>query len=223
MSINYILAVGDSFTYGEELTNREADCYVQQLANKLNAGYVNNLAKPGSGNRRMVRNVIEKVTSGVPIDLVVIGWSSPGRMEFCDAAGFYDLWPGYSGNAITRDNHEWRRSLLEYINKHHDPEYLYKQTVLDIIMLQSFLKERGIKYIMLSTVANEYYHTVYYTKIRPLSTQVDAMYYPGWPTEGMAEWTTGCKRGEHGHFLEEGHKRVAVKLYEHIGNLGWVS
>jgi hypothetical protein len=219
--INDILAVGDSFTYGEELPNREADCYVQVLANKLNARNITNLAKPGSGNRRMVRNVIEQVISGKPIDLIIIGWASPGRMEFCDAAGFYDLWPGYGGNAIVRDNHDWRLELLEYINKHHDAEYLYKQTVLDIIMLQSFLKDRNIRYLMLTTVANEYYHTVYYTKTQPLSTTVDPTCYPGWPTQGMAEWTNGCKRGKYGHFLEEGHKQVADKLYDHIKNLGW--
>ena len=223
MSINRILAVGDSFTYGEELSNRENDNYIQVLANKLNAKNVNNLAKPGSGNRRMVRNVIEQVSSGVPIDLVIIGWSSPGRMEFCDVAGFYDIWPGYSGNAIMRDNHTWRRDLLEYINKHHDPEYLYKQTILDVIMLQSFLKERNIKYVMLTTVSNEYYHTVYYTKVPILTSQVNSTYYLGWPTEGMAEWTEGCKRGPNGHFLEDGHQQVADKIYEHIRNLGWLS
>jgi hypothetical protein len=183
---------------------------------------IENMAKPGSGNRRMVRNVIEQVCSNPQIDLVIVGWASPGRMEFCDSAGFYDIWPGYRGNAFMRDDHVWRQEILDYINKHHDPEYLYKQTILDIIMLQSFLKDRGIKYLMLTTVANEYYHTIYYSKVPELSKQVDPTYYPGWPTEGMAEWTNGCKRGPNGHFLENGHKQVADKLYEHIRTLGWI-
>ena len=221
--INRIFTVGDSFTYGEELDNREKDCWSQLLANKPGAQYLINLAKPGSGNRRMVRNVIEHVLGGAPVDLVIIGWSSPGRMEFADASGIYDLWPGYGGALFRNDDQEWRLELLDYINKHHDPSYLYTQYLIDIVMLQSFLKERNIKYLMLSTVMNEYYHNIFYTRTKPLSTTIDEKYYIGWPTQGMAEWTNGCKRGPNNHFLEEGHQIVATKIYEHIRNLGWLS
>lgn len=222
--INRIIAVGDSFTFGEELANPQEDCYVQKLADLVGAPHVENLAKPGSGNKRMVRNVLESVINGKPVDMFVIGWSSPGRMEFADAQGIYDLWPGYGGALFRHDHQDWRLELLDFINKHHDPEYLYKHYFLfDAIMLQSFLKQMGIKYIMLTTVANEYYHKTFGPRLQPLVNQIDVAQFVGWPTEGMAEWTAKCKRGPNGHFLEDGHKRVASKLYEHIGNLGWLS
>jgi hypothetical protein len=181
-----------------------------------------NLAKPGSGNTRMIRNVIE-YTSKYPTDLVIIGWSSPGRMEFADADGIFDLWPGYGGALFRKDGQAWRLDLLDYINQYHDPKYIYQQYLLNIIMIQSYLKQKGIKYLMIQTVMNEYYHHTYHAGMTELTSQIDADYFLGWPSEGMAEWTVGCKRGPNGHFLEDGHKKVTKKLYEHIRHLGWLS
>ena len=219
--IKNILTVGDSFTYGEELENRD-HAYPYYLAKGLKANVVN-LGQPSGGNKQMIRKVIDYVVSGEPLDLVIIGWTSPGRMEFADANGVFDIWPGYSGNLFKRDGQDWRLELLDYINKHHDPAYIYQQFLLDVILLQSFLKERNIKYVMLSVVSNEYYHKTYFNDDAALPKQIDATHFLGWPTEGMAEWTNGCKRGPNGHFLEEGHRKVTQKLYEHIRRLGGLS
>lgn len=217
--MKHILTVGDSFTYGEELDS-PYDAYPYRVADQIN-GEVVNLAKPGSGNTSMIRNVIQFVIEENPVDLVIIGWTSPGRMEFSDANGTFDIWPGYSGRKYA--NFEpWRMDLLEYINKHHDPLYIYQQYLIDVIMIQSFLKQHGIKYLMLTTMANEYYHNIYHTKMLPLAGQVDSTYFAGWPSEGMSEWTQGCKKGPGGHFLKEGHKKVANKIYEHIKKLNWL-
>ena len=217
--IKHILAVGDSFTYGEELEDRD-NAYPYYLAKGLKANVVN-LAIPGGGNDQMVRKVINYVVSGDPLDLAIIGWTSPGRMEFADAAGTYDIWPGYSG--LKYDDMEWRLELLQNINKHHDPRYLYEKYIVNVILLQSFLKERNIKYCMITTAANEYYHKTMYNDDQALPKLIDQQYYLGWPNEGMAEWTNGCKRGPKGHFLDEGHRKVTAKLYEHIRNCGWLS
>jgi hypothetical protein len=219
--IQHILTVGDSFTFGEELADRN-QAYPHLLAQRMGAT-VTNLAKPGSGNKRMVRSVIEHLSQGHPVDLVIIGWSSAGRMEFADQDGFYDIWPGYSGNMFLRDGQTWRRELLEYVNRHHNAEYLYRQYLLDVVLVQSYLKQQGTHYVMLNTVFNEYYHRSYYDAMPELTTQIDPDHYLGWPTQGMCEWTMGCPVGPNGHFLQAGHQRVADKLYEHIGNRGWLS
>jgi hypothetical protein len=215
-----ILAVGDSFTFGEELADRD-NAWPFLLGKSLNAEVVN-MAKPGSGNKRMIRYVMEYVATVDTPDLVVVGWSSPGRMEFADEDGFFDLWPGYSGRAFMNEQ-PWRIDLLNYMDRHHNDEYLYKQYLLDVILLQSFLEKQNIKYIMLRTVGNEYYHQTYYKETKPLSDLISAETYLGWPNQGMAEWTQGCARGAGGHFLDEGHQRVADKINEHIRNLGWIS
>ena len=216
----HILAVGDSFTYGEELTTTQ-DAYAQLIAHRCDATLIN-LAKPGSGNKRMIRNVMVHVATNQHPDLVIIGWSSCGRMEYADDDGVFDIWPGYGGRLFVK-NQPWRLDLLDYMNKHHDSAYLYKMHLLDVIMLQSFLKQQNINYIMLNTCCNEYYHNIYYTQNEVLTPFIDATHYLGWPTEGMVEWTVGCKQGPNGHFLSEGHRKVADKLYEHIRNFGWLS
>ena len=219
--IKHILTVGDSFTYGEELENRDT-AYPYYLAKGLKANVVN-LGVPSGGNKQMIRKVMDYVIGGEPLDLVIIGWTSPGRIEFADANGVFDIWPGYGGDLFRRDGQEWRLELLEYINKHHDPAYLYKQFLLDVMLLEDFLKPRGINYIMLRVVGNEYYHNTYHNDDSILQKQIDTQHFLGWPNEGMAEWTNGCKRGPRGHFLEEGHRKVTAKLYEHIRHLGWLS
>jgi hypothetical protein len=219
--ISNILAVGDSFTYGEELSDI-MNAYPYLLSRTIGSK-VNNLAKPGSGNRRMVRTVMEQIANKIPIDLVIIAWSSPGRMEFADAAGPYDIWPGYSGNMFQSGGQVWRMELLEYINEHHNSTWIYQQHLMDVILLQNFLKSCNIRYVMLRTVGNEYYHNSHYLQYYQLDQLIDRQHYLGWPAAGMSEWTQGCKRGPNGHFLDDGHKQVANKLYEHIRSLGWIS
>ena len=38
--------------------------------------------------------------------------------------------------------------------------------------------------------------------------------FVGWPDTGFVEWTWGTAQGTGGHPLQEGHKRIAEKLYE---------
>jgi hypothetical protein len=215
-----ILTVGDSFTFGEELEDRNR-AWPFRLGELLGAEVVN-MARPGSGNKRMIRYVIDYVATEEHPDLVVVGWSSPGRMEFADEDGFFDLWPGYSGRAFMKEQ-PWRIELLKYMDRHHNEQYLYKQYLLDVILLQSFLEQQNIRYVMLRTVGNEFYHNAYYKETKPIADLINTATYLGWPNMGMAEWTNGCERGPGGHFLDEGHQRVANKINEYIRNLGWLS
>jgi hypothetical protein len=218
--IKNILTVGDSFTYGEELADRN-HAWPFLLADRLSAN-VTNMARPGSGNKRMIRYIMEHIADKNPLDLVVVGWSSPGRIEFADEDGFFDIWPGYSGNMFLQ-HQPWRTKLLDYINRHHNDEYLYRQYLLDVILLQSFLKDCSIKYVMCRTLGNEHYHNHNHYANTALSDLVDQTYFPGWPAQGMMEWTFGSQQGPNGHFLDKGHQQVANKIYEHIRHLGWIS
>ncbi len=211
--IKNILTVGDSFTYGEELVDHNM-VWPNRLANTLNAK-VTNLGRPGKGNRSMIRNVVKNIECA---DLIIVAWSHYARIEFADNYGVYDTWPGNKG--ILFDGRlSYRHDLLKYITQYHNDEYLYRQYLLDIILLQNYLKSNNKNYLMLDAFGN--------TSLRHESTdllqQIDTTYYIGWPNETMMEWTFGCPVGPRGHFLEQGHQRVADKIYEHIRNLGWVS
>ena len=209
-----LLAVGDSFTYGEELADMDL-AWPSLLGQKL--GYeVTNLAKPGSGNTRMVRHCVEQINN---YDMVVIAWSHFARIEMADEHGFYDLWPGCDSSAH-KSYSPWRHELIEYTSRHHSDNYMYNQYLLNIILLQTYLAANNKRYIMLDSFGN---HQASQRTGSGLLEQVDTRYYLGWPNESMMEWTYGCPQGSRGHFLEQGHRIVADKIYEHIGNIGWLS
>jgi len=207
-----LLAVGDSFTYGEELSDLN-NAWPYLLGNKL--GYtVNNLAKPGSGNTRMIRHAVEQIDN---YDLIVIAWSHFARTELADENGFYDIWPECS-TLPHKEFSSWRSDVINYYSKHHNDQYLYNQYLINIILIQQYLKFNNKKYIMLDTFGNNNYR-----KNNTVVDQIDPTYYIGWPTTTMMEWTYDTPQGPNGHFLKQGHEIVANKIYEHIRHLSWVS
>ncbi len=220
-----ILAVGDSFTYGEELADQRS-AWPYRLGDKYHAEVIN-LGEPAASNDKIVRKTLDCLINNANatfrgnIDLVVIGWTSPGRSEFADENGAFDVWPGYQGTLFTRDGHNWRHELCSYISKYHNREFYYIKYIQQVILLQSFLNTLGIKYIMMDVLHNEYYRK----NIKELRDNyfnlIDKEKFLGFNSKGMCEWTYKCKQGPNGHFLEEGHQIVADKIYEHIRHLSW--
>jgi hypothetical protein len=215
-----ILAVGDSFTYGDELGDREL-AWPSVLANKLN-GTVINKGQSGGSNDCIIRNCLECLVSD-DVDLVVIGWTSPGRSEFVDEKGYYDVWPGYAGKLVIEEDRLWRGDLVNYITQHHSSAAYYEKFLNQVLLMQGFLKSRNQKYVMLNTVQNEHYKRITPEKLAPHYNQVDNTHFIEFGTKGMAEWAYGLKQGPRGHFLEDGHMVVANKIYEHIRHLCWIS
>jgi hypothetical protein len=206
-----LLAVGDSFTYGEELNDKSL-AWPYLLGNLINYE-VTNLGLPGGGNTQIVRKVIEHYQQ---YDLIVVAWSHFARMEFADEYGIYDTWPGHQGKLFSNEL-EHRQTLIKYFRKYYNDQYLYSQYLINIILLQSLLKNK--RYVMFDSFGN----TQLRTSCNLYTSQIDTRYYLGWPKESMMEWTYGCLKGPGGHFLELGHQRVADKINEHIRHLGWVS
>jgi hypothetical protein len=210
-----LVTFGDSFTYGEELAER-SDAWPQQLANRL--GYQTlNFGEPGTCNDSMVRKLLEFLSDpiqNVDIGLVVIAWSNPGRREYADEAGAYTIWPG--ANAVKfRKEMPWREGLVEYLNEYHNTKWFCQQYVHNVILAQSVLRDLNIPYLMLDIMHNEYYKKLHLNSLTSLCKLVDTSRYIGWGNSGMAEWVGNVKRGTNGHFLEEGHRVVADRIYEY--------
>ena len=206
------LAVGDSFTFGEELSDVKDNltpskfAWPELLADQL-GWEVTNLAKPASGNSRMVRNVVTEIDNH---DVFIIAWSHWARIEFADDIGIFDIWPGCS----TLPHEQFsphRKNAIDYVTRYHSDDYLIRQYLLNVELLETFLKYHKKKYIMLSAFGT------------PIKTNKTFTNYLGWPNESMMEWTYGTPQGPGGHFLEQGHAIVADKIYEHIRHLGWIS
>ena len=216
-----LLTVGDSFTYGEELADKTL-AWPQILANTLNYS-LTNLGQPSASNDKILRKTIDHLVREPDVDLVVIGWSNIGRSEHADEFGYYDVWPGYQGNLFKQDGSTWRNELVDYVSRYHNSEAIHLKFIQQILLLQAYLKSHNINYVMLNIVQNEYYKKKHFDGQPQYYAQVDQERFLGFNESGMMEWTNGCPVGPSNHFLEEGHKQIADKLYEHIGNLGRVS
>jgi hypothetical protein len=211
-----LLTVGDSFTYGEELTNKRS-AWPHLLGEIL--GYeVSNLGQPGSGNTQMIRKVVENIGN---YDLIIIAWSHYARTEFADSNGVYNIWPG--SNLSVHNPLPYRKELVSYITKYHDDLYFYQQYLVDILLLQGYLAQNTQRYLMVNSFGNNWNDFKNNELIKKLADQIDSKHFVGWPMHQMVEWTYGCAQGPGGHFLEDGHQRVAEKINEHIRHLGRVS
>ena len=215
-----LLTVGDSFTYGEELSDRSS-AWPQLLANQIGYELIN-LGQPSASNDKILRTTLNHLITAAP-DLVVIGWSNIGRSEHADEFGYYDVWPGYQGNLFLRDGCTWRNDLVDYVSRYHSAEAMHLKFIQQILLLQSYLKSSNIKYVMLNILQNEYYKKKHFNGQQQYFNQVNTEQFLGFNHSGMMEWTYGTPQGPGGHFLEEGHQIVSNKIYEHIRNLGWLS
>ena len=212
-----LLTLGDSFTYGEELSDLN-NAWPYILGQKINYE-VTNLGNPASSNDRIIRLLLEHLIENCKqTDLVVIGWSLLGRAELADELGYYDIWPGAG-----RYYGDHRSQIVKYISAYHSREAYFRKYLQQIILVQEFLKHRSIKYVMLDVLTNDYYRKQHKFAWDNYESQIDKINYIDFNNSGMCEWTSHTLKGERGHFLEEGHQIVANRIYEHIRNLGWVS
>lgn len=209
-----LLAVGDSWTYGDELENpRQAWPFV--LAELLDYE-VNNLGISGVSNASMIRRTLGELAINY-YDLVVIGWTSPGRFEWKDSSGDpYDVWPGQHDAANVFVRKPWRVELSNYINRHHDSEYLYEIYLTHVISLQSYFQAQNIRYKMIDTACYNHYRTVGTESYKKLEAKIDAEHFIGWNKFGMSELTSNCPRGPGKHTLEQGHKKIATEIHQRL-------
>lgn len=207
-----ISTFGDSFTFGQELLDR-SNAWPYQLARKLNLKVIN-YSNPSASNDQITRLLLTADIS----EITVIAWSHYARREFSDSQGIFDIWPGLQLKSLSHVN--YRDELVKYITMYHNDYYDYSCYLTKIILTQSYLKANNRKYIMLDAFGNVGWQRSEHSH---LIKQIDTTYYLGWPNESMMEWTYGCSQGPGGHFLEDGHKIVAEKVYEYIRNLGWIS
>ena len=75
---------------------------------------------------------------------------------------------------------------------------------------------------MLDSFGNHQANNRTITANKDLIDQIDATYYVGWPNNTMMEWAYQTPHGPRGHFLEEGHIKVAEKIYNHMDRLQWL-
>ena len=210
-----ILTVGDSFTYGAELDNREQDAWPYVLARKLDLN-VENRAVPGGSNDRSFRVVIDQVLEE-DYQLVICGWTEASRLDL--------MYKGKELPVTSASHHHHKRFpwIKQYYAEHYDQKHATETWLAKVLALQDFLKYRGQKYVFVSMDGqwdDQYYKNL---GVQHMADAVDKTRYLGWPQEGFTHWQDGCPLGPNGHPLELGHQLIADKIYEHIRNIGWFS
>ena len=211
-----ILTIGDSFTYGQELADREKDAWPYVLARKLNLG-VDNLAVPAGSNDRTFRLAVNGCLSN-KYKLIICGWTEVSRIDTTVNGKELQI---TSGSTWLHKKMPW---VKEYYANHYDERLAQETWLTKLITLQELFKNKNQKYLFVSMDSRwdweEYYNKL---ELMHLVEQVDKEYYVGWPQEGFTHWQDKAPLGPNGHPLELGHQRIADKIYEHIRNQFWVS
>ena len=141
-----LFTIGDSWTYGYGLENRETECYPYLLSHELGCDFVND-ARPGASNDWMFRKSIEWILKNdiSKLELFIVGWSFPWRRE--ENFSFYhggdpkserkNYGNGPDGEPISK----WISENL------FDMRLSYIKTFTYIYTLQEILKSKKINYL----------------------------------------------------------------------------
>jgi hypothetical protein len=212
-----IHAIGDSFTFGEELATQDL-AWPSILSKRLNKEIINQ-GCPGTGNTRIVKRIIDAVSN--KSDLVVAGWTECNRLEFADEIGIFDVWAGknFSGTKWTGQGKDWthRVNLIKYMTAYDTPEYHYVNWLRQIILTQSLCKLHQIPCVMWISFGANSLHKKYNAEHTKLVEQIDrSMFVQNSLLINSMEWVNDAPLGPNGHPLELGHRRIADKIYASI-------
>ena len=209
-----IYAIGDSFTYGDELPSQDL-AWPTLLQNKIDIPVLNK-GRPATGNTRMVKRTIDAVLDSA--DAVIIGWSDCNRQEFADNIGIYDIWAGRNSHAFQLEDPTHRINLIKYMTAYDTPEYYYAEWLRQIILVQNLCKANNIPCVMFIACGSNDSHNLYHKNFTKLINAIDHSMFVDNMFTSVAEWTWGTPYGPNGHPLEQGHEIIAQKIYEHIRN-----
>jgi len=213
-----IYAIGDSFTYGDELDSQE-QAWPTVLSKLINKPVINK-GRPATGNTRIIKRAIDAAVNDA--EMIIVGWSDCNRQEFADEIGVYDIWAGRNYRAFQKDNTH-RIDLIKYLTAYDTPEYYYADWLRKVILIQSLCQVKNIPLVMFIACGANNSHQEYHAKFSTLVSQIDQTQFVDGMFTSVAEWCYGTPYGPNGHPLEAGHKIIAEKIYEHIRNISGIS
>ena len=212
----YILAVGCSYTIGHDCedsriiygvdVNHQYGNWPHYLG-KLTDRIVVNKGANGVGSFYMVNQVYELVDEYNDEDFVVmVMWSGLHRYDMIEN----DEWL-HSGMSKT-GREGFRENYLKYM---YSNQNAYYHTILNMLNVQNFLKQKNIKYLFLThrDILSEFYQK--YEKVTYLEKCIDwdnFYFHDGF--KGCKEWCTenGLELNDTSHPYSEGYEKYAEHL-----------
>ena len=216
-----ILTLGDSFTFGAELSDLPnpvagffGDDYYDKSTNQVIKMAPSNQAWPallatqlkqtvdnhsviGGSNSRIFRRAISD-SSQKNYSLVICAWTELSRIDIayqnkeCPAAANNPKWP-------------W---IKNYFADHYSEFQEQQRFLAQMLALQSYFKLRQLPYLFIKALPIKFS-----TDLNHMYNQLDLDRCVSW-NSSMTMLTAGLPRGAHGHFLEAGHEVVADVIFE---------
>ena len=165
-----ILFSGDSFTYGDELENHERDRYSKLVSDHFHAEEIN-LATNGASNDKIVRNVFEHLSLW-DVDAIVIQFSVLSRFDVynhndpavliknaidpLNNEGWVSIAPSNIGGEFGHVDHFRKSRAIPYYKHIQDNITDQQRYFQQILLLQMYLKQKNIPYVMLHLESFEY-------------------------------------------------------------------
>ena len=219
--IRRLIAHGCSFTYGEELQDPSTGSWPALVADQLGVELVN-LGQPAYSNDAIVQDIVATKINQIDYsDMVIICWTTYLRMQYQDQAGWFTIWPGreYKKNILQWNKYD---DLREGLTKHtavlNNDDWLYSRWLTQIILMQSYLESKHVKYLFFSAFDNQQQYAIKKQGYRELLEKINHNNFIGWPDKGFSEWAYPCELGPRKHPLEDGHRKVADKLLDALAN-----
>ena len=143
-----IYVTGDSWVYGDELTNPAEDSWPAVLGRQLNAEVYNDSYRTGS-NSHFVYRTIKHLQDD--FDLYIIVWTNTAKFTFFKSDNNFDVHfnPQLIHELFGREDYYkiWGRTLYQ---QWHNRLYAFKLWLQQIIQLQTVLKANNKKYLMIN-------------------------------------------------------------------------
>jgi len=206
------IAIGDSFAYGEELSDR-------RLAWPSLIGY-DNLGLPGASNEYIFRTAVDNASTATHM---IVGWSDSARHEIYtyDPVSVPGRYINKTGliqvNAGNDYGKPWFRELY---GKYTDLRHQFIRTLTYMVALQDVLSNNAVDYRYCSAFSNQSMFLKYKDdpEIVKWTDRLDNTRFIGYPYKGFVEWAYGTPQGPGGHPLELGHRRIADEILRNISN-----
>ena len=198
---------GDSFTYGDELSDR--NCAWPFLLGQMLDCPVTNFGVPGASNEYIIRKTLEKLDEGNP-ELVFLSWTDCNRREF------------YKDTLITTNTSTAERFdfVKHYYSDWHDSLHSFSNWACQVRTMRGYLESLNIPYWFTCSLGNKLVWEQYQDsdEFEKWNKQIVDKKFIGWPQQDFIDWTATFPLAPGGHPLEQGHKNIAEKIYEYIRN-----
>ena len=213
--INRIVASGCSFTYGDELADRQTETWLAQLAQSFNVEPVN-LAFAGMGNEHISRTIIDYFSLNPMHKLdsfVMPCFSNYSRVEFPHHNPDRKLWTTIPNSIIEP---EFTKMFFETYYQWH---YYYTRYLRIIISLQQTLTGWNIPYLMCEGVSgNNHWQVKKDELITALINQIDKSTWFEFFKNNIDTLTDPSDRAPRGHPNAKAYGEFAALLHQHLIN-----